>query len=462
MLRSYYFILACFLVAVLISCGGGESGREEASAHFHKGIVFEEENKFDSAAVCYLSAIGSLNPDKSSNFEALGSYYNRIALLLFKSDINEEAEKMFREAIAFNTRLSDKGQLSESYRGLWKCLYVDNAEGHDTTILKTVELIPYIRDKEELYKTKNALAYYYLISGNYDLAMKYSAEIDSLFPDSVSYYKNCLVKGSIFYAEGHLDSAIVYTKKAARSSYIYTQVSAYENLYVMTGDSAYYDLCYTLNDSISGMMKPGRVNSAFYGKLINNMNREYSRKIHDRTLFSIVGTAIIVVMIGAFLFFFFKRRMAPKNTPAASIEKPVREQAVEMKEKGESLQREIVAQIKEITTVKNKRFKKSAVFKQTIEYIDGGAVFLPVSLRNALFESLKTEYALLYQLLTTYFSFSDEEFYFYCLSSLGLNTKESAACRSVSLSAIRVLRKRVNDKMRKYITAEELFDDIKL
>ena len=75
---------------------------------------------------------------------------------------------------------------------------------------------------------------------------------------------------------------------------------------------------------------------------------------------------------------------------------------------------------------------------------------------------MKAEYALLYQLLTTYFSFSDEEFYFFCLSSLGLNTKESAACRSVSLSAIRVLRKRVNDKMRKYITTEALFESIKL
>ena len=69
---------------------------------------------------------------------------------------------------------------------------------------------------------------------------------------------------------------------------------------------------------------------------------------------------------------------------------------------------------------------------------------------------------LLYQLLTAYFSFSDEEFYFFCLSSLGLNTKECAACRSVSVSAIRVLRKRINDKMHKYITVEELFQEIKL
>ena len=460
MLRLFYVILASVFVWASFSCGGKEAEQEEASAHFQKGIIFEEENKFDSAAVCYLSAIGSLNPNKPSNFEALGSYYNRIALLLFKSELNDEAEKMFREAIVFNSRLLDKGPLSESYRGLWKCFCVDNTESLDTTVLKTVELIPYIQDKEELYKTKNALAYYFLISGDYHSAMKYSAEIESLFPDSVSFYKNCLVKGSIFYAEGNIDSAIAYTKKAICSSYIYTRVSAYENMYAMTGDSAYYDLFRTLNDSISGMMKPAKVNSAFYGKLINNMNAEYSRKIHDRTLFSIFGTAIIVVLIGVFLFFFFRKRA--KQSHLTDTDGLPRAHSVEMEKKGESLQREIVDQIKEITTIKNKRFKKSAIFKQTLEHIDGGAVFLPISLRNTLFESLKAEYALLYQLLTTYFSFSDEEFYFFCLSSLGLNTKESAACRSVSLSAIRVLRKRVNDKMRKYITTEALFESIKL
>lgn len=462
MIKPVYYILAILFMGLSFSsCMGRDAEARQAATHFNEGIVFEEKNMLDSAAVCYLSAIGSLNPDNASNFEALGAYYNRIALLLFKSEINDEAEKMFREAIAFNSRLSDKGPLSESYRGLWKCFCVDNTESLDTTILKTVELIPYIQDKEELYKTKNALAYYFLISGNYDSAMKYSTEIEALSPDTVSYYKNCLVKGSIFYAEGNLDSAIVYTKKAACSSYIYTKTSAYESLYAMTGDSRYYDFFHALNDSIAGMMKPAKVNSAFYGKLINNMNVEYSRKIHDRTVLSIVITAIIAVMIGLFLYFFIKKRAMRTNLVEPTEELP-HEVSVEMERKGESLQREIVEQIKEITTHKNKRFVKSEVFKKTVAHIEGGTVFLSASLRDSLFDSLKTEYVLLYQLLTTYFSFSDEEFYFFCLSSLGLTTKECAACRSVSMSAIRVLRKRVNDKMRKYITIDELFQDIKL
>ena len=51
---------------------------------------------------------------------------------------------MFRKAITFNSMLSDKSQLSESYRGLWKCYYVDKEGGIDTTLLKTIELIPQI------------------------------------------------------------------------------------------------------------------------------------------------------------------------------------------------------------------------------------------------------------------------------------------------------------------------------
>ena len=426
MLRLIRYISVFSLFILLFSCADRVVEADKASTYFEKGVAFEDKNMFDSAAVYYLSAISSLDSSRISDFDALGAYYNRIALLLFKSNINEEAEKMFRKAITFNSMLSDKSQLSESYRGLWKCYYVDKEGGIDTTLLKTIELIPQIESEEELYKTKNALSYYFLISGDYTSAMKYNSEIRPLCRDSVLFYKSCLVRGSIFCGEGNIDSAIYYTKEAARSDYIYTKTSAYESLYAMTGDSVYFELYHSLCDSIAGMVKPAKVNSAFYGELINNMNVEYSRRIHE---------------------------VEEENN---------RETSTEIEKRTEALQREIVERIGEITAQKNKRFVKSEFFKEVTEYIEGGNVFLTISLRDRLFKSLRQEYALLYQLLTAYFSFSDEEFYFFCLSSLGLNTKECAACRSVSVSAIRVLRKRINDKMHKYITVEELFQEIKL
>ena len=292
--------------------------------------------------------------------------------------------------------------------------------------------------------------------------MKYNSEIRPLCRDSVLFYKSCLVRGSIFCGEGNIDSAIYYTKEAARSDYIYTKTSAYESLYAMTGDSVYFELYHSLCDSIAGMVKPAKVNSAFYGELINNMNVEYSRRIHDRTLLSIVCTAAVVVLVGIFLFYFFRRKIIPNKQHIEVEEENNRETSTEIEKRTEALQREIVERIGEITAQKNKRFLKSEFFKEVTEYIEGGNVFLTISLRDRLFKSLRQEYALLYQLLTAYFSFSDEEFYFFCLSSLGLNTKECAACRSVSVSAIRVLRKRINDKMHKYITVEELFQEIKL
>ena len=146
--------------------------------------------------------------------------------------------------------------------------------------------------------------------------------------------------------------------------------------------------------------------------------------------------------------------------PGATGKAP--ETPLEMEKKSESLQREIVEQIHAITEQRNKRFVKSDIYKQTVAFIKGGTVFLSPALRDSLFESLRKEYALLHRLLVTYFSFSDEEFYFFCLSSLGLGTKECAACRCVSMSAIRVLRKRVNDKMRRYITIDSLFQTVKL
>ena len=468
MIKTRYYIWPVFVFFALISCVGKSDRLDWAQSCFDKGIAFEEVSMFDSAAVCYLSAIGSLDPDEEVYAEALGAYYNRIALLLFKSEINKEAEKLFEKAIAYNSRLSEKSQLSESYRGLWKCYCVDKGGILDSTLLKTVRLIPDIRDKEELFKAKNALAYYFLMSGDYASAMQYSSELEALSPDTVSYYKSCLVRGSIFYASGQLDSALVYTRKAACSNYIYTRASAYENLYEMTGDNLYRDRYDQLNDSIAGLMKPAKVNTAFYGELIHNMDMEYARKIHTFLWLGGIGALIVVVVIVVVLLLYFRRRnVALRSGLESESQTPgivggTSEAPLEMEKKSETLQREIVEQIKMVTAQKNKRFVKSEVFKQTVVHIEGGTVFLTPALRDSLFESLRKEYALLHRLLTTYFSFSDEEFYFFCLSSLGLSTKECAACRCVSMSAIRVLRKRVNDKMRRYITIDALFQAVKL
>ena len=205
MIKPVYYILAILFMGLSFSsCMGRDAEARQAATHFNEGIVFEEKNMLDSAAVCYLSAIGSLNPDNASNFEALGAYYNRIALLLFKSEINDEAEKMFREAIAFNSRLSDKGPLSESYRGLWKCFCVDNTESLDTTILKTVELIPYIQDKEELYKTKNGYiadtAGFSMLSLPLISKIK-EVELGDYYPDFLPYKKNCKFRSCLHQKE---------------------------------------------------------------------------------------------------------------------------------------------------------------------------------------------------------------------------------------------------------------------
>ena len=143
------------------------------------------------------------------------------------------------------------------------------------------------------------------------------------------------------------------------------------------------------------MVKPAKVNSAFYGELINNMNVEYSRRIHDRTLLSIVCTAAVVVLVGIFLFYFFRRKIIPNNQHIEVEEENNRETSTEIEKRTEALQREIVERIGEITAQKNKRFVKSEFFKEVTKYIEGGNVFLTISLRDRLFKSLRQEFLLL-------------------------------------------------------------------
>lgn len=93
MLRLIHYISVFSLFILLFSCADRVVEADKASTYFEKGVAFEDKNMFDSAAVYYLSAISSLDSSRISDFDALGAYYNRIALLLFKSNINEEAEK---------------------------------------------------------------------------------------------------------------------------------------------------------------------------------------------------------------------------------------------------------------------------------------------------------------------------------------------------------------------------------
>ncbi len=444
------------LIAALIACNRRDGTSSEKK--FVQGIKQEQKNQYDSALVCYLTAIEKLDTLDKNNFSTLGRYYNQTATLLFKSQLLDESEQMYKKAETLNSKLSDKSQLAQTYRGLWKCHYVKKQGSSDSTLLKTVPLIPYIKDKEELFKTKNTLSYYYLSQGKHNLALKYNTEIFGLLTDSVAHFKTCLVRSNIFMAIGNKDSSLFYAKEAMRSPYIFTRASACNNLFVLTKNNIWMSLEKTLNDSIEAMTKPSEISSTFYKQQIKNFNKNYASSIHKYTIITVTS-----ILLAASSFFILALLLVRRRNSDGKRESPSQDKAVSSAENRDiELQRDIVSKILVATTKSREKIMKTNTIDQIKSIIEGGEQFLSTLHRQELFNAIDQYFILPRNQLCGYFSLSKEEYYFYCLSAMGMNTKECAACRGVSNSAIRVLRKRVNDKIRRIITNDTLFKQIKL
>lgn len=449
-MRHLLHILYIFIVLAACSCTENNSSRSDF--FFHEAEKQETHENFDSAAILYLQAINELDSTVFENYQKLGMYYNRLGIMLFKSQVYNQSTKMFEQAISFNTRLKDKSQLSESYRGLWKN-YVSQKEAKADSIIEiTIGLLAHIEDRNELLLANNALAYHYYLNGNYQKALAYNTQGYLLSGDSTSIYKNYLVRGEIFEQLGNADSALFYIQTALQSNYIFTKASAAENLYRITGDTTYNTLAITLNDSIGQLEKTDKINSALYTRFQEELTENFNRKLRFQRIMTIAAILIILLILSVILWQMRKKQNKQTvSAPVSPIDKTT-----------DNIQTELAEQICSILESKKRTFTKSPIYKLTKERIEGGKTFLPQPERIQLAETLKTEYAMLHKLLSSHFSFSDEEFNLYCLASLELNTKECAACRNVSDSAIRVSRKRINDKMRKFITNESAFNRIKL
>jgi len=450
MRQLLHILYISIILAVAYSCTEYDNNRSDF--FFHEAERQETHENFDSAAIFYLQAINELDSTVSGNYKKLGMYYNRLGIMLFKSQVYNQSTKMFEQAISFNARLKDKSQLSESYRGLWKNYVTQKDAKADSIIELTVGLLTQIADRNELLLANNALAYHYYLNGNNQKALTYNTQAYLLSGDSTSVYKNYLVRGEIFEQLGDADSALFYIKTALQSDYIFTKASAAENLYRITGDTAYYTLAINLNDSISQLEKTDKISSALYTRFQQELTEDFNRKLHFQRV-TTVATIIFAFLVLAIVLWQWRRKqnMQANSDPVSLIDKTT-----------EEVQTELAEQICSILESKKRTFIKNPIYKHTKERIEGGKVFLPQQERTQLSETLQAEYALLHKLLSSHFSFSDEEFNLYCLASLDLNTKECAACRNVSDSAIRVSRKRINDKMRKFITNESAFNRIKL
>ena len=118
------------------------------------------------------------------------------------------------------------------------------------------QLIPQIKDTDEIANIHNNLSNAYLELKNYDTALAHITKALFFCKDSNNIYSSYSTKASIFIAMHQYDSALIYLKKGIYSSNIYTQAACYlqlSRLSKMIGDpnyTAYLENFNYLNDSI--------------------------------------------------------------------------------------------------------------------------------------------------------------------------------------------------------------------
>ena len=127
-----------------------------------------------------------------------------------------------------------------------------------------------------------------------------------------------------------------------------------------------------------------------------------------------------------------------------------------------SIEDTLVAQLVADRTKCIDAFKRSAFYKKLPALIENGDAILRVDKREEMQKAIDKDFMLLHHSLATYFDISEEEFVLYCLSVAGFSTKECAACRGVSVSAIRMQRMRMNNKIKSFFSSDIDLSDILL
>lgn len=491
MMKSLSDILfTLILLFCIFSCNNSEIG-SRIDEYSRQSQYFVGRNRLDSAVLCNLKIVDLIDTAHLGCDSVLARTYNDLGDIFYNVALFYESLGMYQKALNYSIPLSDKTQESRARRGIWRCYAADGDSSGDTVIERTLDLVDSILSRREVASLYNNLTGYYQYSGDYTNAFYFNTKAISVCEDSVNQYRNFSIRSELFLNSGRYDSAWHYATLASESPNIYTKASAFKRLgkiaEVAKKDSAAFYLKYycTVMDSIQNIKQADSIRMALNRKQLLSLQEENERKGN------IMGWVLIVSLLFVFLIIiaFFRhirsenKRYVAKEREALRLAESLKrlndelclnkeqlesyhlqysDKYRELQDRERSMEHTFIQQLVSARKRCISTFKKRAIYRKIPNLIAVGNGVLKISDREKLQEIVQLDFALLFHPLSSFLKMSSDDFFLYCLTISGLSTKECAACRGITESAIRMQRKRLNDKIRSFFLDQSLIDDILL
>ncbi len=476
MQRMPVIILILFLLPFL-SCRK-EDDRTLASRWSQESHDYILRNRFDSAVLLNFKILENIDTTCSNNFDIIASTYNDLGEIFYKASIFDRAMQMYKRSLYYGSLLDDKTEESRARRGIWRCSHGLDLPEKDTAIAHSLSLLPYIRSEKEIASLYNNITGYFMYNGMYDSAFIYNRIAIEKSSDSATLYRNYSIRGALFINAENYDSAWHYASMASHSLDIYTKASSVYRLIQIAekkhNDSSVFYLKYynELLDSIHNIKSADSINVILYRKQLSAIQDTAQR---NRAATAILALALLLLVCGiGVVLTRIRRRNSMMNHEAEVLKQQLSELNIHLAEskknadkykqyselyeelliRQKNIENALVEQLVEDRSKCIHTFKRSSFCKKLPALIDNGDAILHVDKRKEMQDAINKDFMLLHRSLATYFDISEEEFILYCLSSAGFSTKECAACRGVSVSAIRMQRMRMNNKIKSFFSSD--------
>lgn len=492
-MMKYLYCIGLVVVSFVLLLTGCQSGDvdKEIETYDQLSEYYIKNNRPDSAVLVKLKTLELIDTLDRFYVPVLARTYNDLGDLFYNVAVFDKSREMYACALRYSVGLTDKSEESRARRGVWRSYAAEGKTTGDSVMEQAIRLVDRISSRKEIASLYNNLTGYFQYKGDIDSAFVYNEKAIASCTDSINQYRNYSVRSELFLSVGNYDSAWHYAHRAMLSPNVYTRAAALLRLSKVAeaqgSDSAanFLKNYLTVMDSIRNIKQADSIQAVLNRKQILSLQAESEKNETLLSVFLVAGAVFFAVLL-----FFFLQWRKRQNRKYDKARQEVRDQMEilrrlndelsanksqlkdyetkysdsyeELLEKEHYMEQTFIGQLVSARSRCVETFRKRAIFRRLPALIEAGNGVLTVADREKLQETVTSDFALLFHPLSNFLKMSADDFFLYCLTISGLSTKECAACRGLTESAIRMQRKRLNDKIRSFFMDTSLLDDILL
>ena len=445
----YIVILFCFFAC------HSDRYQEKATRLYEYGIEIESFQP-DSAAYLYRRALSLTSPNSDLSVELRLRLGNLLRTHHLYNRALEEHTIALKECMASDSTKYTARALREVGKDYLYKNSPDSALGY---IKEALSLSEAASDTLEMTAAHNNLSVVYGELKDLEQATKHAYRAISLSKDSTLIYRTYSAIGKMFLLSGQ------YSRQGSLSPNIYTRANSYKQLCEValeTKNGALYEECVNLlnlaNDSIEKINRTESMGETEYQYDLEQILYTEKTRYYRWIAVVIIGALLI-------LFLYIQKRRSRDKAWKAQVE--ALRQKIEtahecdggnIKENmGESnvVTRQVDNERKELQSLIDKKgdvcalsFMRTKAYKNMKSMIEAKSEsVLSIDERQMVSQSIHKAFNEYIDALKKHTKLTQDEAVLCCLVKCGLNTKECAVCKGVSLNAIRTQKSRIKSKL---------------